>query len=114
MQDCYVYKYLGSKNELRAGLDFSCSGQYLPKSVSPEFVQMRYKDVYIISILTKGTTFKVVACEEERRPEDTFRRFKAIFENELFKNQIIGVSDLTNLGENPPTFLDGLVKPLPN
>jgi hypothetical protein len=75
-----TYTKKEKQSSLSVGTDRS-GGQFLPNEVSNKFIQKQLKYVKIWGIMPKGSVFTIVACEEERHPEDTFRRFKAKLEN---------------------------------
>ncbi len=110
-QDCYVYRFK-DENRIRIGIDGGGYGQFLPNQVSPEFIQKQLKYVEIFSIMPKESLFIIVGCEEEREPENTFRRFKAMFANSSIQGQVLDVSDLTDMSKTPPVFREKLAAPI--
>jgi hypothetical protein len=111
-QNCYVYWFKENKSPLSVGIDETGNGQFLPNKVNAEFIQKELKYVRISGIMPKGSVFTIVGCIEERRPEDTFRRFKATFENTTTQWGVLDVSDLTDMSKSPPEFLENLAKPV--
>jgi hypothetical protein len=108
-QDCYIYQTQETGTNLFVGN--ASVGHFLPEQISPEFINKKIdNDGLIVGILRKGTMFIIVGCEEERRPEDLFRRFKVRLESSSFQGLICDVSDLTDMSKNPPVFRDSLAK----
>ncbi|HSY74353.1 MAG TPA: hypothetical protein VK810_02695 [Dongiaceae bacterium] len=109
-QDCYIFRFKDKRDTLFVAN--SSMVRYLPDIVSLELAQKKYKNVEIVGIIGKGSVFTVVACMEEKSPEDIFQRFKATFDNPSFNGEIIDVSYLTDLTKTPPEFEAISAKPL--
>ena len=110
-QSCYVYRTRETGDRLFVGN--ASVGHFLPEEVTPHFIgRQTGGGVTIEGILPQGTMFTIVSCEEERHPEDIFRRLKATFQNASFGGQALDVSDLTDMSKEPPAFRETLAVPV--
>jgi hypothetical protein len=109
-QDCYIMRYIGGHGPLY--VSNSLRTHFLPKNVSPEFIQKQFRNVLIVGILRKGAVFTIVGCEEERSPESTVRFMKATFKDASFRGIVFDVYNLTDITKDPPEFFKDMARPL--
>jgi len=110
-QSCYIYQTRETGTNLFVGN--ASVGHFLPEEVSSAYIGKQInKKTIIIGFLPRDSVFTIVGCDEERRPEDLFRLFKAKFGDGPFVGQTLDVSDLTDMTKNPPEFRKALAVPV--
>src|SRR5262249_7472261 len=109
VQDCYLYSFKTREARLRVGKG---ARQFMPEEVNEAFVGKRFKYVEIFGLVRQGSVLTIVSCLEERDPEHVFRRFQGIGDDSPVEGQVVDLSDLTDMTDNPPTFREDMARPV--